>query len=150
VYDLLATLYPWVKALHIVSVIAWMAGLFYLPRLLVYHAETVAVQVPQAEDLFLTMERKLLRFIMRPAMLSTWLFGLILVMTPGIVDWSAPWAWVKAVSVLGMTAFHGWLSARVREFAQGVNTRSGRTYRIANEVPTVFMVLIVFAVVVKF
>jgi putative membrane protein len=86
---------------------------------------------------------------MNPAMIATWTFGLALVATPGIVDWSAPWSWVKAASVLTMTGFHGWLSARRKDFAAGRNSRSGRTYRMMNEVPTVLMVVIVFAVIVK-
>jgi putative membrane protein len=149
-FELLATAYPWIKAAHIVSVMSWMAGLFYLPRLMVYHTEQVASSVPQAEVLFQTMERKLLRFIMNPAMISSWVFGLILVLTPGIVDWSAPWAWIKAGSVLAMTWFHMWLATRRKDFAEGRNNRSGRTYRMMNEVPTVLMLLIVFSVVVKF
>lgn len=148
--DLLALLYPWLKAAHIVSVISWMAGLFYLPRLMVYHAEKVAVLIPEAEDLFRTMERKLLKFIMNPAMIATWIFGVLLVLTPGVIVWSAPWVWIKAASILAMTWFHMWLGARQRDFADGRNTRSGRSYRMMNEVPTVLMLLIVFSVVLKF
>lgn len=148
--DLLALAYPWVKATHIVSVISWMAGLFYLPRLMVYHAEKVAISVPEAEELFQIMELKLLKYIMNPAMISSWFFGFLLIITPGIIDWSAPWVWVKGVSVLGMTWFHMWLAGRRREFAEGRNNRSGRTYRMMNEVPTVLMLLIVFSVVLKF
>jgi len=146
----LAEVYPWVKAWHVVSVLAWMAGLFYLPRLYVYHAEQVQAGGVMAEELFQTMERRLLRAIMNPAMISTWVFGILLVLTPGIVDWSMVWPWAKAVSVLGMTWFHMWLAARRKDFASGRNIRSGRTYRIMNEVPTVLMLVIVFAVIVKF
>jgi putative membrane protein len=148
--DFLSSAYPWVKALHIVSVIAWMAGLFYLPRLFVYHAERVATDVRAAERLFVTMERKLLRYIMTPSMLATWVFGLMLVFTPGIVDWSLAWPWVKAAAVLAMTGFHGWLSARQKDFAAGRNSVAGRRYRIMNEVPTILLLLIVFPVVLKF
>jgi len=148
--DLLAASYPWVKSLHVVSVIAWMAGLFYLPRLFVYHAETVQTGMVVADDLFCTMERRLLRAIMNPSMIATWVFGLMLVFTPGIVDWSIVWPWTKAASVLAMTWFHMWLAGRRREFADGTNTRAGRTYRIMNEVPTLLMLLIVFSVIVKF
>lgn len=148
--DLLSSVYPWVKALHVVSVMSWMAGLFYLPRLYVYHAEQVQAGLLMAEDLFQTMERRLLRAIMTPAMIATWLFGLMLVMTPGIVDWSAVWPWAKTAGVLGMTWFHMWLAARRKEFAAGANLRTGRTYRIMNEVPTILMLVIVFAVIVKF
>jgi putative membrane protein len=138
-----------IKALHVISIIAWMAALFYLPRLYVYHAEQVLAGSP-TDTMFQTMERRLQRAIMTPAMISAWVFGLALVATPGVVDWSAPWSWVKAASVLAMTGFHGGLAARRKEFAAGQNTRSGRTYRMMNEVPTVLMVLIVFAVITRF
>jgi protoporphyrinogen IX oxidase len=96
------------------------------------------------------MERRLLRAIMNPAMIAAWVFGLALVATPGVVGWSEPWVWVKAGSVLAMTAFHGWLAVRRKDFAAGRNTRSGRTYRMMNEIPTVLMVLIVLAVITRF
>lgn len=145
----LADWYFWTKALHIISVIAWMAGLFYLPRLYVYHVESVKVRT-DTDRLFQTMERRLLRAIMNPAMIATWIFGLMLVMTPGIVDWSMIWPWVKAASVLAMTWFHMWLAGRRKDFAAGTNGLSGRRYRMMNEVPTVLLLLIVFSVVVKF
>ncbi|WP_103335028.1 protoporphyrinogen oxidase HemJ [Pseudotabrizicola formosa] len=147
--DILADWYLWTKALHIISVIAWMAGLFYLPRLYVYHEEIVRTG-SDTDDLFQTMERRLLRAIMNPAMIATWVFGLMLVMTPGIVDWSMLWPWTKAAAVLGMTWFHMWLAARRKAFANGTNALSGRHYRMMNEVPTVLLVLIVFSVIVKF
>jgi putative membrane protein len=147
--DWLADWYPVIKSLHVISVISWMAGLFYLPRLFVYHAEQVQAG-SRTDAMFQTMERRLLRAIMNPSMLATWLFGLALVFTPGVVDWSAPWSWVKAACVLAMTGFHGWLAARRRDFAAGRNSRSGRTYRMMNEVPTVLMVVIVFAVITRF
>jgi putative membrane protein len=100
--------------------------------------------------MFQTMERRLLHAIMTPSMIAAWVFGLALVATPGIVDWAAPWSWVKAGSVILMTGFHGWLSVRRKDFASGCNTRSGRTYRMMNEVPTVLMVIIVFAVITRF
>jgi putative membrane protein len=145
--DLLASLYPWTKSFHIISVIAWMAGLFYLPRLYVYHVEQGN---PAISPTFEMMETKLLRVIMQPAMIATWLFGLALVFTPGIVDWSQIWPWTKAVSVIAMTGFHEWLAARRRDFAGGKNTLSGRQYRMMNEVPTVLLVIIVLSVVLKF
>lgn len=147
--EFLADWYGWTKALHVVSVISWMAGIFYLPRLFVYHVEQV-VKGSDTDRMFQTMERKLLRGIMTPAMIATWFFGLCLVFTPGVVDWSQIWPWVKTISVLGMSGFHGWLSVRRKDFVAGQNTRSGKTYRMMNEVPTVFMVLIVFAVIVRF
>ena len=120
--DLLALAYPWIKAIHIMAVITWMAGIFYPPRLFVYH----------------------------PSLIAVWIFGLLLVMTPGIVDWSAIWPWAKAISVIAMTWFHMWLGKRRKDFAAGSNMRSGRSYRMMNEVPTILMFVIVIAVVVKF
>lgn len=147
--DLLLALYPWTKSLHVIAVVAWMAGIFYLPRLFVYHAE-VAGSAGPTHELFGTMEERLLRVIMTPAMLATWAFGLLLVATPGVVDWGLAWPWVKAASVLAMTWFHFWCAARRREFAAGANARAGRTFRIMNEVPTLLLVLVVVSVIVKF
>lgn len=147
--DFLGDWYFWVKSLHVISVIAWMAGLFYLPRLFVYHVESVE-QGSSTDALFQTMERRLLRAIMNPSMVATWIFGLTLVATPGIVDWSMIWPWVKAGSVLAMTVFHMWLAGRRKDFALGRNVLSGRHYRMMNEAPTVLLLLIVFSVIVKF
>jgi len=147
--EILISLYPWTKAFHIISVIAWMAGLFYLPRLFVYHVET-AEGDQDTGPLFQTMERRLLRAIMNPAMIATWIFGLMLVFTPGIVDWSAVWPYFKAAGILGMTWFHHWLARRRKDLEAGRNTVTGRQYRMMNEVPTVLMVIIVLAVVVRF
>ena len=147
--DFLSEWYLWIKALHVISVIAWMAGLFYLPRLFVYHVEVVEPGSTTA-DMFQTMERRLLRAIMAPAMLATWLFGLCLVLTPGIVDWSMVWPWTKAASVLGMTWFQHWLGLRRKDFVQGRNLVTGRHYRMMNEVPTLLLVVIVVSVIVKF
>ncbi|MEM1066091.1 MAG: CopD family protein, partial [Pseudomonadota bacterium] len=118
--DFLINTYPWVKALHVISVIAWMAGLFYLPRLYVYHTETVQTG-SETDTLFQTMEVRLLRAIMNPAMIATWLFGLALVATPGIVDWGAIWPWLKLVAILGMTWFHHWCAKRRKDFAAAAN-----------------------------
>ena len=147
--DLLSYWYPWIKTLHVVSVIAWMAGLFYLPRLYVYHVEQVE-KGSATDRMFQTMERRLLKAIMGPAMIATWVFGLCLVMTPGIVDWTAVWPWAKAASVMGMTWFQYWLGKRRKDFVAGTNTRSGRQYRMMNEVPTLLMVVIGASVIVKF
>ncbi len=147
--DLLFTLYPYAKSLHIMAVLSWMAGLFYLPRLFVYHVEQ-AENVEGALPIFLTMEHKLLRYIMRPAMFVAWGAGLIMVFTPGIVDWSYVWPWLKGASVIGMTGFHHWLGARSRDFSAAENRLTGRQYRMMNEVPTLLMVLIVVSVVFKF
>src|SRR6056297_1834762 len=146
--DLLSLLYPWTKSLHVISVTAWMAGLFYLPRLYVYHVEKVGLGT-DTDALFQTMEMKLLRFIMNPAMIASWVFGLLLVATPGVVDWLSVWPWTKAAGIFGMTWFHHWLGRRRKDFASGSNTREGRTYRIMNEVPTILLVLIVVSVIVK-
>ena len=148
--DLLASSYPWIKAIHIIAVICWMAGIFYLPRLYVYHAERVQQGIPEAEEMFQVMERRLLRGIMNPAMIATWIFGLMLVATPGIVDWGQIWPWAKASSVIGMTWFHMWCSRRRKDFVEGCNETSGRSFRIMNEVPTLLLLVIVFSVVVKF
>jgi protoporphyrinogen IX oxidase len=147
--DILADWYPWVKSLHIISVISWMAGLFYLPRLFVYHVEQV-VAGSDTDAMFQTMERRLLRGIMNPAMIATWVFGLCLVFTPGIVDWSQIWPWTKAASVLAMSWFHHWLGYRRKDFMRGENKVSGRSYRLMNEVPTLLMVVIVVSVIFKF
>lgn len=147
--DFLITLYPWTKTIHIAAVISWMAGIFYLPRLYVYHVEQ-AETVQEVIPIFFTMEEKLMRVIMRPAMFTTWIFGLLLVATPGVVDWSWIWPWTKGAAVIGMTAFHYWLEARRRVFLQGNNTLTGRQYRMMNEVPTVLMLVILFSVVFKF
>lgn len=146
--DALSQLYPWVKALHIAAVISWMAGMFYLPRLFVYHVER-ADQGSQSAQTFELMEERLLRIIMRPAMLAAWFAGLMLAFTPGVVDWAQGWPWVKAGSVIIMTAVHGWLSFQQKQIAAGKNRYAGRTFRMANEIPTVLMLVIVIMVVVR-
>lgn len=147
--DILSDWYFWTKSLHVVSVIAWMAGLFYLPRLYVYHVEVVG-SGNETDDLFQIMERRLLKAIMNPAMISTWIFGLCLVLTPGVVGWDMIWPWTKGASVIAMTWFHMWLAARRKEFAAGTNTLTGRRYRMMNELPTLLMLVIVFSVIFKF
>ena len=147
--DFLYLAYPWIKAFPVMAVISWMAGLFYLPRLFVYHAERGQNGTEPAQS-FAIMEEKLLRMIMNPAMVVTWLAGLALVLTPGVVVWSDLWPWSKAAGVLAMTWFHMWLARRRKDFALGTNTRTGRTYRMMNEVPTLLMILIVASVIVKF
>ena len=144
---LLLAVYPWVKALHVVSLIAWMAALFYLPRLYVYHC---AVARGSAEsERFKVMEYRLLRQIMTPAMLATWGFGLLLVITPGVIDWHAGWWHVKLLAVLLMTGFHGAASRWRRDFLEDRNIRPHRFYRFANEVPTLLMLVIVVMVIVR-
>ena len=146
--DLLGTLYPWTKALHVIAVVTWMAGLFYLPRLFVYHAER-ARPGSELSDTFQLMERRLLRGIMNPAMTATWLLGGLLLLTPGVVTWDRGWIWVKLAMVGVLTLLHHWLGRRRRDFAADRNTVSGRTYRLANEVPTLALIVIVIMVIVK-
>jgi putative membrane protein len=146
--DFLALAYPWIKSLHIMAVISWMAGLFYLPRLFVYHAERVETG-SETDRLFRVMEMKLLRFIMNNAMIVAWIAGLMMVLTPGVIDWGAVWPYAKGVSVVAMTWFHMWLAARRKGFERGENMLEGRRYRLMNEVPTVLMLIIVVSVVVK-
>ena len=146
--DFLTTAYPWIKALHVISVISWMAGLFYLPRLFVYHAEKGAAY-GETSDLFDIMERRLLRAIMNPAMTATWIFGLALVFTPGVVDWSDFWPWSKALAVILMTWFHHWLALRRKDFLNGANTTTSRQFRLMNEIPTVLMIIIVVSVIAR-
>ncbi|MBK5927036.1 protoporphyrinogen oxidase HemJ [Rhodobaculum claviforme] len=147
--DWLIGYYLWIRAFHIMAVIAWMAGLFYLPRLYVYHVEQVATGTP-TDALFQTMEEKLLRIIMNPAMITAWILGLALVLIPGVVQWDMVWPWTKLAGLAGMTWFHMWLARRRKAFVSGNNDLTGRQYRMMNEVPTLLMVLIVVSVVVKF
>lgn len=138
-------LYSWVKALHLIAVISWMAGILYLPRLYVYH--TGAAIGSSESETFKVMERKLLRFIMNPAMIVTWIAGLYLAVAGG---WDQQtWLMAKVVLVIAMSAFHMWLAMCRKAFAEDRNQRPARHYRIANEVPTVLMILIVILVVVK-
>ena len=119
----LAAAYPWIKSLHIVSMVAWMAGLLYLPRLYVYHS-----MAPVGSDLsetFKIMERRLLRGIMTPAMIATWIFGLLLAGTPGLVDWMMGWIWAKLALVVGLTVLHFMLAHWRHVFSAGQNRRAG-------------------------
>ncbi|WP_197917804.1 CopD family protein [Thiosulfatihalobacter marinus] len=147
--NFLVDAYPYVLTFHIVAVMSWMAGLFYLPRLFVYHVER-ALPGDQLDETLKVMEFKLQRYIMSPASIATWVAGLLLVFTPGIVDWSSVWPYTKATGVIGMTVFDHWLMIKRKKFARGENTLTGRTYRIMNEVPTVLMLVIVASVVIKF
>lgn len=143
----LATAHDWIKALHIVSVVAWMAGLLYLPRLFVYHAE--ARPESDAAQTFKVMERRLLRGIMTPAMVASYVFGLALAATPGVVDWRQGWIYVKFAAVLALTLIHGLLARWRRDFAADRNRHPARFYRIVNEIPTVLLIVIVVMVVVR-
>jgi putative membrane protein len=136
----------WVKALHVISVIAWMAGMLYLPRLFVYHA--VAEKGSAQSETFKVMERRLLKGIINPAMIATYIFGFWMVFG-GWVDIGAGWLHLKLAMVLLLTACHGVLAKYTRLFAQDQNTKPQKFFRILNEVPTVLMIIIVIAVVVK-
>jgi putative membrane protein len=138
-------LYDWLKALHVIAVIAWMAGMLYLPRLFVYHCEAQKGSI-QSET-FKIMERRLLKAIMNPAMIATWILGLTLAFQGGW--WRAGWLHGKLLLVIALSAAHGFLAASVRRFAEDRNHRPARFYRLLNEVPTVLMVGIVILVIVK-
>lgn len=140
-------MYEWVKALHILSVIAWMAGMLYLPRLFVYHADA-PVGSPQSET-FKVMERRLYRGITTPAMVASWIFGLTLAFHFGVVDWAMGWGWLKAAMVLALSGIHGWYGRLVRDFANDRNARPAKFFRMINEIPFVIAIVIVIAVVVK-
>jgi putative membrane protein len=140
-----ALLYPWIKAFHIIAVIAWMAGMLYLPRLFVYHCE--AEPNTRQSETFKVMERRLLRFIMNPAMAVTWLLGLWLAWRGG---WfAAPWLHLKLLLVLALSGLHGLFALWVKDFALDRDRRSAKFYRIANEIPTALLILIVILAVVK-
>ncbi len=141
----MADLYLWIKALHVISVIAWMAGMLYLPRLFVYHVDA-PIGSPQSET-FKVMERRLLRAIINPAMIATWIFGLAMAWIGEL--WSQPWLWAKLALVVVLSGVHGLLSRWRRDFEHDRNTRPARFYRMVNEVPTVLMIGIVVLVVVK-
>ncbi len=147
--SLLADLYPWTKAMHLIGVIAWMAGLFYLPRLYVNHHQVPRGGTDPRHAHFTKMERLLLRAIMNPAMIWTWGFGLLLVLTPGIVDWRAGWWHLKLLSVLLMSAFHMFLAAQRKGFERDGRPLTERAWRWWNEAPTVLMIVIVVMVIVK-
>jgi putative membrane protein len=139
--------HAWLKALHIISVIAWMAGLLYLPRLFAYHADSPPGSA-QAET-FEIMERRLLRAIMNPAMIATYVFGISLLFVPGVVDWSDGWIYAKFVFVALLTILHHVFSLWRKRFARGGNKRPAKFYKAVNEIPTVLMIGIVVMVVVR-
>ena len=139
-------LYLLFKALHLISVISWMAGLLYLPRIFVYHSESI--NVPQKET-FKTMERKLYNYIMMPAMLLSWLFGILLIHTLGFSVFSELWMQIKTVAILILTHYHFYLGKQIRLFASEENTKSSKFFRIINEIPTILLIVIVIVVVFK-
>ena len=135
----------WVKALHIVSVITWMAALFYLPRLFVYHADSAMGS--EKSETFKVMERRLLKGIMNPSMIAVWITGPLV--ATGLGFWQDGWLHAKIALVIVLSGYHGFLAGTVRRFANDQNTRDARFYRFINEVPTVLLLLIVFLVVLK-
>jgi protoporphyrinogen IX oxidase len=143
--EALLPFYPWLKAFHIIAVIAWMAGLLYMPRLFVYHCET---QPGTAEyERFKLMELKLMRIIVNPSMVAVWVLGLLLASTIGA--WSEPWFHLKLLLVIVLSGLHGMLSRWRRDFEHGRNAKTQRFFRIVNEVPAALMAGIVILVVVK-
>jgi putative membrane protein len=137
--------YQWIKALHLISVIAWMAGMFYLPRLFVYHCE--AQPGSDKSETFKVMERRLLRAIMNPAMILAWVFGLWMLYLSEV--WTEYWMIAKLTAVSLMTLLHHLLALWRKDFAEDRNTRTARFYRVANEVPTVLVIAIVILVIVQ-
>ena len=137
----------WVKALHVIAVIAWMAAMLYLPRLFVYHcgAEKGSVQ----SETFKVMERRLMGAIMTPAMIVAWGAGLALAFIYQTVDWTSVWPWIKTLAILLLTGLHFLFVSQVRVFAEDRNSHAARYYRILNEMPTLLMIVIVIMVIVK-
>ena len=145
--DLLPPLFPWLKAIHVIAVISWMAGLLYLPRLFVYHCEAEA-DSDQSET-FKVMESKLTRVIMGPAMITTLIFGLAMLIVPGYLATAGVWIWIKIALVIGLVGVHFFLMSCRDAFAADRNQRPQRFFRIINEVPTLLMIGIVILVVVR-
>jgi protoporphyrinogen IX oxidase len=137
--------YLWAKAVHVIAVISWMAGMLYLPRLFINHIEASAGS--QMDVTFQGMERRLMRIIMNPAMVIAWAFGLWLGWSGG--HFTDGWFHVKLLGVMLLSASHGWFAGAVRKFAEGRNTMTARQWRMANEVPTVLMIVIVIMVIVR-
>jgi putative membrane protein len=135
----------WVKALHVIAIIAWMAGMLYLPRLFVYHA--VAAKGSAVSETFKVMERRLLRAIVNPSMILVFLTGFTLVFLTG--DWRDGWWQAKFILVLGLAGLHGYFARCVRGFAEDANQRPARFYRVLNEAPTILMIMVVVLAVVK-
>ena len=146
---MLSEYYLWLKAFHIIFVISWMAGMFYLPRLYVYHTQVTPGS--EADETFKVMERRLLRIIMNPAMIIAFVTGILLIIATGAgAPGTGYWMHIKLVLVLGMGAVHGMLSSYRKAFERGENQESEKFYRLLNEAPTVLMVAIVLLVVIKF
>ena len=135
------------KALHLIAVISWMAGLLYLPRIFVYHAETIR-NLEQSET-FKLMEKKLYFYIMNPAMILSWVFGILLIHSQGLESLTFLWMKIKLGLVLVLTAYHFYLLIILKDFQLNENTKSTKLFRIINEVPTILLIFIVFVVIFK-
>ena len=140
-------LYLLFKSLHLIAVISWMAGLLYLPRIFVYHVENF--EKKQTTEVFETMEKRLFNYIMRPAMVLSWLLGIILILIIGIETFSFLWLQIKLVLVVLLTIYHIYLGKCMRLLKLGKNEKSSKFYRIINEIPTILLIFIVFVVVFK-
>lgn len=145
--DFLISYFLWIKALHIILVICWMAGLLYLPRLFAYHA-TVEKGTPTSE-IFKRMERRLMKIIMNPAMIGTFLMGGLLLITPGAIAWHDGWLHLKLVLVLVLAGAHGYFARCLKAFERDANPHSEKFYRLINEIPSIIMVAIVILAIVK-
>jgi putative membrane protein len=146
--DFLLDWYPWIKAVHIIAVISWMAGMLYLPRLFVYHvdAEIGSVQ----SETFKVMERRLLRAIINPAMMVAWICGIAMFFTPGIIDFAGDhWFHVKLLAAILLSSIHGWFSRWRKAFERDENIHSAKFFRYWNEVPTLAMIIIVVMAIVR-
>ena len=135
------------KSLHLLAVISWMAGLLYLPRIFVYHAENIDQK--KTSEIFKIMERRLFNYIMMPAMILTWIFGILLVGSLGVQAFYELWVILKGIFVLLLTHYHFYLGKCVRLFANDQNKKTSKFFRIINEVPTILLILIVFIVIFK-
>ena len=135
------------KSLHLIAVISWMAGLLYLPRIFVYHAENIDQK--KTSGIFKIMERRLFNYIMMPAMILTWVFGPLLIVSLCVQVFYELWVILKGILVLLLTKYHFYLGKCVRQFAIDQNTKSSKFFRIINEVPTILLILIVFIVIFK-
>jgi len=135
------------KSLHLIAVVSWLAGLLYLPRIFVYHAENIDQK--KTSEIFKIMEKRLFNYIMMPAMILTWVFGALLIVSLGVQVFYELWVILKGILVLLLTKYHFYLGKCVRQFAIDQNTKSSKFFRIINEVPTILLVLIVFIVVFK-
>ena len=139
--------YLFFKSLHLIAVVSWMAGLLYLPRIFVYHVENI--EKKEATDIFILMEKRLYNYIMRPAMLLTWVFGLILIYLIGFDVFSDLWMQIKLVLVLILSIYHEYLGKCLLALKDGTNSRSSKFFRIINEIPTVILIIVIFLAIFK-